>query len=155
MITLILDLGKINLSRPNTTLSIADFFSMQNINGGVFQIAPVNNKYNVYVEGNVYADNISSDMNLKKNIKDSKINALETIKKIQHKTFDWKANNKHEENGYIAQELEKINNNLVEKVNIGGEEKYYLNLKNIVALSTKAIQELAEEVEELKNGKTN
>jgi len=149
--------GYIYLDTAQTEYNFADIFSMHRSEGAHFQVSPTNakDKFDVYVEGNVYADNISSDLNLKKNIEDSKINALAEIMQIKHRTFDWKSNNKHENNGYIAQELEKIDSNLIEKVSIEEEEKYYLNLKNLVALSTKAIQELAKEVEELKNGKTN
>lgn len=146
----------LNLHNGNTEYHFADYFTMRyNPDNCQFQIAPQNGIYNVYVDGNVYANNISSDKNMKKNIKDSEIRALQKIKTIQHRSFDWIDNDTHEENGYIAQELEEIDPNFVEKVTIDGKEKYYLNLRNLVALSTKAIQELAEEVEDLKNGKTN
>lgn len=107
-------------------------------------------------DGYIYAANITSDKSLKKNIKDSKVKALDEIKKIKHREFDWKKDNKHEVLGYVAQELEEVDPNLtITHINREGEELHYLELKNIVALSTKAIQELAEEVEELKSGKAN
>ena len=107
-------------------------------------------------DGYIYAANITSDETLKKNIKDSQVKALDEIKQIKHREFDWKKDDKHEKLGYVAQELEAIDPNLtITQIDRNGNELHYLELKNIVALSTKAIQELAEEVEELKNGKTN
>lgn len=106
--------------------------------------------------GYIYAANISSDKTLKKNIKDSKVKALDEIKQIKHREYDWKKDDSHVKLGYVAQELEEIDNNLtVTQVGRDGKELHYLELKNIVALATKAIQELAEEVEDLKDGKTN
>lgn len=106
--------------------------------------------------GYIYAANITSDESLKKNIKDSKVKALDEIKQIKHREFDWKKDDKHEKLGYVAQELEAIDPNLtITQIDRDGNKLHYLELKNIVALSTKAIQELAEEVEELKNGKAN
>lgn len=107
-------------------------------------------------DGYIYAANITSDETLKKNIKDSQVKALDEIKQIKHREFDWKKDDKHEKLGYIAQELEAIDDNLtITNTDRDGNVIHYLELKNIVALATKAIQELAEEVEDLKNGKTN
>lgn len=106
--------------------------------------------------GYIYAANISSDKTLKKNIKDSKVKALDEIKQIKHREYDWKKDDSHVKLGYVAQELEEIDDSLtVTQVGRDGKELHYLELKNIVALATKAIQELAEEVEDLKDGKTN
>lgn len=110
-------------------------------------------------EGNNYffleADTVS-DKKVKKNIKTSKLNALEVIKKINHKEYEWK-NGKREkvQVGYIAQELEKIDNNLVNvheiKTDNGTIKDYTLNRTNILSLATKAIQEQQEFIE--KQGK--
>lgn len=108
---------------------------------------------NLNVEGNVYADNISSDRRIKKNIKDSKTSALEIIKKIQHKEFDKKDDGKHYKIGYIAQELEEIDSNFVikrpENKDKNIEERYYINELPIIATLTKAIQEQQEIIEQM------
>lgn len=100
------------------------------------------------------ADTVS-DKKVKKNIKASKLNALEIIKKIKHKEYEWKNGNKEKvQVGYIAQELEKIDSNLVNVHKIEKDNEiikdYTLNRTNILSLATKAIQEQQEEIEELK-----
>lgn len=97
--------------------------------------------------GNVIVYNNSSDKRLKDNIKDSEIKALDTIDKIRHRQFDWKRNNKHENIGYIAQEMEEIDENYVHKTKIknkDGEDDYdyQINVLSVLSTATKAIQEL-------------
>lgn len=109
---------------------------------------------NLNVDGKVYANNISSDRRIKNNIKDSTASALDIISKIQHREFDKLDDNKHYKIGYVAQELEQIDNNFVfkreadSKKNI--EERYYINELPIIATLTKAIQEQQKQIEELK-----
>lgn len=109
---------------------------------------------NLNVEGDVYANNISSDRRLKKNITDSTTSGLNIINKIQHKEFDKIDDNKHYKIGYIAQELEEIDSNFVikrpENKDKNIEERYYINELPIIATLTKAIQEQQEQIEELK-----
>lgn len=90
-----------------------------------------------------------SDERLKENIKSTKLNALERIKKINHIQFDWKNTKEHEEIGYIAQELEKIDKNYVFKIpNPKNDDmKYTVRELAILATTTKAVQELNEKVE--------
>lgn len=59
----------------------------------------------------------ASDIRLKENIKDSEIDAMETINKIRTVEFDWNDHPAHWEVGMIADELEEINPNFA----IGGE----------------------------------
>lgn len=110
---------------------------------------------NLNVSGNVYADNISSDRRIKENIKDSTENAIDLIKKIQHKEFDKKDDGKHYKIGYIAQEMEKIDSNFVikrpEDKNRKVEERYYINELPLIATLTKAIQEQQQQIEQLQN----
>lgn len=121
---------------------------------------------NINCDGNVYAKNISSDKRLKKNIKTSKDNALDIINKINIHSFDWKEDNSHVDYGFIAQELEEIDENYVLKQEIKNKKeevtdyKYYVNELPIIATLTKAIQEqqaqieeLQKEIQELKGGK--
>ncbi|MCI8654491.1 MAG: tail fiber domain-containing protein [Clostridia bacterium] len=103
-----------------------------------------------------YVNLTSSDKRLKKNIKDTEIkSALELINKIRHKSFDWKKNNEHKKIGYIAQELEEIEPQFIHKVEQGENAEYkYLyqvDTMTILATATKAIQELSQENNQLKN----
>lgn len=106
---------------------------------------------NVQVDGNLYANNISSDRRIKKNIKNSTTNALNIIKQIKHKQFEMKSDNKHYDIGYIAQEMEEIDPNFVlkkEKTE-NSDERYYINELPIIATATKAIQEQNKLIEEM------
>lgn len=96
-----------------------------------------------------------SDRRMKKNIKDTEIdNALSLINKIKHHSFDWRANDKHEKIGFIANELYELDEGLAEEIPQGEDSKYNVlygnNVTALLALSTKAIQELSKENEELK-----
>lgn len=89
-----------------------------------------------------------SDNKFKKNIKDSRENALDTVKKIRHVEFDFKENNVHVKCGYIAQELQKINDAFVVETP-GDEPALFVADHEILAYTTKAVQELSAKVEEL------
>lgn len=110
----------------------------------------------IYVEGNVYSNNSTSDGRLKENIKESTINALDIIKEMAVRSFDWKKDKKHINAGFIAQEMEIIDDNFVLKNPIKDNEgniidnKYYINELPIIATLTKGIQEQQKEIEELK-----
>lgn len=96
-----------------------------------------------------------SDERLKNEIKNTEIkNALQLINKIEHKSFDWKATGNHKKIGYIAQQLKEIDDSLIEEVKQPETseitELYQLDMTSILALSTKAIQELSEENKQLK-----
>ena len=83
----------------------------------------------------------TSDARLKENIKDSQVsNALEQILKIRHRDFNW-INGEHIDLGYIAQELEEINELMVLKPN-DDSEFYGVNTFYLMGVITKAIQEL-------------
>lgn len=104
------------------------------------------------VNGNVYANNISSDRRIKDNIKDCDVKALDIINKFQHKQFDKKDDGKHYNIGYIAQDMEQIDPNFVIKrektENL--EDRYYINELPIIATLSKAVQEQQNQIEELK-----
>lgn len=108
----------------------------------------------IWTDGNIYASNISSDKRLKENIKKSKVNALNIIKAIKLKSFEWKKDKKHVDIGFIAQELEKIDKNFVLKKPVENKKgkvvdyKYYVNELPIIATQCKAIQEQQEEIQE-------
>ena len=116
-----------------------------------FDLAVVDNRFGVEFTTNsgdkqyVYID--VSDGRLKSNIKETEEKAIEKIKKIKHFEFDW-SENKHENIGYIAQEMKKIDENFVN----GSEDNYYqINTLSVLATCTKAIQEQNEVIEELRN----
>lgn len=106
--------------------------------------------------GNTWATKLftasSSDKRLKKNIKLSKVNALEAIRKIKVRAFDWKSGG-HWPVGMIADELETVDPLLV----IGGgtdsegNEVYKaVDTFYLEGYLVKAVQELAAENEALK-----
>lgn len=107
----------------------------------------------VYVNGRPIATT-SCDGRLKHNIQDTQIEALPQIEQIEHREFNWNENDKKVSIGYIAQELEKINDELIVKTPQYDEDGkqidnlYSIDLLNMVALSTKAIQELNEKVKQ-------
>lgn len=84
--------------------------------------------------------------------------ALEVIKSLNPVTYTFKANNKFNisfpdvvQHGFIAQELEKVLPELVANHNEEGVGTYKsVNYNGIISVLTKGIQELSEEVEDLK-----
>ena len=94
-----------------------------------------------------------SDVRLKENIKDTKINGLNAVNKMRLREYDWKADHKHQKVGLIADELEKIDEDLVSG---GGYlDDGEMNAKCIDSYSLqmymlKAIQELSQENKQLK-----
>ena len=88
----------------------------------------------------------ASDVRLKFNIKDTERSGLEEISRFKHRQFNWRENGKHQEIGYIAQELEKINPDYVLKIKqLNGDYLYQIKPEMIIPVLSKAIQELKEE----------
>lgn len=84
----------------------------------------------------------TSDKSLKKNIKNAQIDALELVKLIQHKQFEWKQNNEHQSIGYVANQLAEVHPELVIKVpQENGETLLQINEQTLIPLLSKAIQE--------------
>lgn len=91
-----------------------------------------------------------SDEKLKKNIKDSTVDALSMINAIKHKSFDFKDHEEHHDNGYIAQQLETISKEFVSDVKQGdGSILKQVNTFELLSYATKAIQELSAKVDAL------
>jgi hypothetical protein len=91
--------------------------------------------------------NDTSDISLKENIKELP-SSLDVVNKLNPVSFDWKEDQRPSK-GFIAQEVEAVDSTLA-----GGEEgSKSIKTSGIVAVLTKAVQELAEEVESLKNNK--
>ncbi len=112
----------------------------------------IRNTLNMDNHNIVNCSNWASDERLKKNIKSSEINATDKIMKIQHRQFDWKKDDKHEDIGYIAQELEKIDKNYAQHNIIKDEsgniesDMYEVRLLPLISTATKAIQEQQEQI---------
>ena len=113
-----------------------------------------------YTTTKIYSGSAPSDIRLKKNVKDSTISAIEIIEQMKVRQFDWKENNAHQNIGFVADEIEKIDPNLT----LGGgyDENGEMDVKQInspylLNYAIKAIQELysiiqnqEKEIEELK-----
>lgn len=101
----------------------------------------------------------SSDIRLKDNVKDSEVTAMDLIKKIKVRQFDWNNNNQngylmntHQDIGFVADELEALD----ERLAIGGgvDDEGEMNVKTVdtfymLGYVVKALQELEETVEQL------
>lgn len=105
---------------------------------------------NFYATDYVYTNTGVSDIRLKENIRGSEINALETVRRMKVRQFDWKKGG-HQNIGFVADELEEIDPNLA----LGGgyDENGEMDVKQIntsylLNYAIKAIQELSATVKE-------
>lgn len=96
----------------------------------------------------LYSDGQVSDIRLKENVKDSEVKALETINQMKVRQFDWRRERGgwHQEIGFVADELEKIDPNLA--MGGGYDENGEMDIKQInstylLSYAVKAIQELS------------
>ncbi len=89
-----------------------------------------------------------SDQRMKTNILESDISALKIINAIQTYSFDWKKDGKHENLGFIAQQLEKVSPDFVNISKMDGH--YSTKDMKLIPYLVKAIQELSEEIGILK-----
>ena len=106
----------------------------------------------VLENGNTYdvETALMSDKSLKKDIKESNINALNIINSIKHRAFRWKKNNIENKNGYIAQELQNVIPSAIHPVKQGdGSELLQIRTAEIIPYLSKAIQELSDKVDAL------
>ena len=83
-----------------------------------------------------------SDARLKTNIRDTQVNALETINNISVKSFDWIESKEHDEVGLVAQQLQEIAPELVNESSVDG--KLSIKTDKIIPYLIGAIQQLAE-----------
>ena len=101
----------------------------------------------------LYTTSQVSDIRLKENVKNSETDALETVNQMKVRQFDWKERmgGWHQNIGFVADELEKIDPNLA----LGGgyDENGEMDIKQInspylLNYAIKAIQELSAKVDE-------
>ena len=88
----------------------------------------------------------ASDIRWKENVEDTTITALPLINSIRMRQFDWKQDKRHQAIGFIADELEELD----EKLSVGGgyDENGTMNVKSVdtfylLGYLVKAVQELS------------
>lgn len=95
----------------------------------------------------------SSDIRLKENIQDCEVNALDVVKAIKMRSFDWNNGRGHQDIGMVADEIESLDARLTLG---GGEDEdgnpIYKSVDTfyLVGYLVKAVQELSAEVERLR-----
>ena len=89
-----------------------------------------------------------SDVSLKKNIEDTKIQGLESINKIKVRDFNWKKSGDKTEAGFVAQELKEAFSPAVSVLEDG---LLAVSRERLVPVLVKAIQELSAKIDELQN----
>lgn len=92
----------------------------------------------------------SSDPRLKENIEAAQMSALDLIDRIHMHSFDWKADGKHWDVGFIAPELYEIDPNLAIRPDDEDEGYWGVDDFYLTGIQTKAIQELHAEIKALK-----
>ncbi len=116
----------------------------------ILVVSDTGNVINCYKNIDMNGWNIlnTSDERLKKNIDESSVNALSTINDIKVFSFDWISDKSHEDAGFIAQQLESVNENFVD---INEKDGHYSTKDmKLIPYLVKSIQELSHTVEELK-----
>lgn len=93
-----------------------------------------------------------SDKRLKENIQPTKVNALDTLNKIEMVEFNWKKDGKFEKLGAIAQQVKSVEDSLV--VHDMDDKQTFndhlrINYYDTIPYLIKAVQELSEKVEKL------
>ena len=89
-----------------------------------------------------------SDKKLKTNVKDIDY-GLDTIMKLKPKQYDWKKDDRHDI-GFIAQEVEEVIPEIVKDNEWFDDKIKTLDYEKLTAVLIKAVQELKQEIEELK-----
>jgi hypothetical protein len=94
--------------------------------------------------------NTTSDARRKQNIVDAP-SAIQKVKAIQVRSFDWMSDSSHVEHGFVAQELQTV---APDAVHVGGDDPdvapWGVDPSKLVATLTKALQEALAEIEALK-----
>lgn len=154
------DTNSVRWSNGGAGIKTYSRFSFTGGNNDTYlEINPLESQVNIHKELDmngfniINAGDVASDGRLKAKIYTSQIKALDRIKQIKHRQFKWKKDNKQEDIGFIAQEMELIDKNYVrhnykedEKGNII-QDSYEMRLLPILATATKAIQEQQELIE--------
>lgn len=136
-----------------TFLATVDNLRAINYIGGVTSAGSRGLNVSTYAENfDIFA--ATSDEQLKKDIADSQVKALDVIKKIRLISFCWKDTGKYQAMGFSAQQLQGICEDFVSSVKQpeGSEYDEILQVRdfNMLPYVIGAVQELAEENRELK-----
>ena len=95
----------------------------------------------------------TSDARLKTNIRTADINALDIIRAMRTYSFDWRESGEHERLGFIAQQLERdVSGDFVDVSVSDGH--YSTKEMKMIPYLVKAIQELSEQIRQLKGAET-
>ena len=93
----------------------------------------------------------TSDMRLKTNIQKTPDNGLELVDQLMVRSFDWRDSDRHTDYGLIAQNVERVLPQAVFEVSQPqGESIKQISVEGLVPILVKAIQELQQEVNYLK-----
>ena len=87
---------------------------------------------------------------MKKNIKDTEVEALPVINQIKMRQFDWIETDSHQELGFVADELELINPNFASGGGYDEDGSMDVKIVNefyLLGYLTKAIQEIYQAME--------
>ncbi len=121
------------------------------VNDSAFGIWDFNyNSWMIHVNGNgkVTTATTLSDKRLKSDIKNTPLNnALKQILDIKHRSFTIDSNNEYRDIGYIAQELEEINPQMIVKPD-NENDYYHVDSFYLESVITKAIQEFHKDYED-------
>lgn len=83
--------------------------------------------------------NVESDISLKENVQPCTVKALDIINSIQLFSYDWKESKKHEDIGFIAQQLSRCDPTFVDKKS----DILTVRLLRLIPYLVKAIQDLS------------
>ena len=97
--------------------------------------------------------NSSSDIRMKTNIADTDVNAIDILNKVEMKSFDWRTDNKHEDIGIIAQQLQEVLPDLVYEDEL--TTKLSIQPIKFIPYLIKAIQELSAKIDKNTKPKNN
>ena len=140
---------RVPVGSTNTLTEQVNYLRAFTNSSGVTRIG-FNGGYSGTTNKNLFVTVETSDERLKDDVADAEVNALSLINQIKHRQFTWKAQKSKQGIGYIAQELEKIDNRMVIPPE-SDDEYYQVNTFYMMGLVTKAIQELSAENKELKS----
>lgn len=120
-------------------------------------IQHINNYLEIIVDSKAYGVSAwASDKTLKRNISSTRINGSSILRNIEFKQFDWIDTGKHENIGVIAQDVEKIDENLVLKIKqCDGTYSYQINPNEFATITAKALQEQMTRIDNIENNASN
>ena len=122
--------------------------------GDIFALDATNGNGHFKGDVTAYSTTTTSDIKLKENVRDLE-GALDTTLKLRGVKFDWKDENKdNDQLGFIAQEVEEVLPEIVKEVTSlsddNTETHKSVNYSAVVPVLVEAIKELKQEIDDLK-----